>query len=132
MHTIAVVPTRMDRGRLRSGSLTSPPANDTSPNPSYAHNTDTSPSPRLPIVTGPAAVAVRFETSAPWLLPRTNDAPAISASAENLATDDRPTMVAPSFTPLMLTVAAKRMAIADSDRAARTWLSGSIPNARRE
>jgi hypothetical protein len=41
-------------------------------------------------------------------------------------------MVAPSFTPLMLTVAAKRMATADSDRAARTWLTGSMPNALRE
>src|SRR5207342_1855168 len=101
---MAVVPARMDRGRLRSGSFTSPPANDTSPNPSYAHSTDTRPSPRLPIVTGPAPAAVRFDAEAPWRLPRANDATAMSARAENLATVDRPTIAAPSFTPLTLTV----------------------------
>src|SRR2546430_5995088 len=41
------------RGRLRSGSLTSPPTNDRSPHPSYAHITDTSASPNRPPRTGP-------------------------------------------------------------------------------
>ena len=53
---MATVPTTSARGRLRSGSRTSPPTNDRSPHPSYAHSTETSASPNSAGVTGPTAV----------------------------------------------------------------------------
>src|SRR2546426_9344503 len=57
MRMMAPVPRISARGRLRSGSRTSPPTNERSPQPSYAQSTDTSDKPKSPPDRVPAGAA---------------------------------------------------------------------------
>ena len=55
---------------------------------------------------------------APCSLPKMNEAPTSTTSAENFASVDTPTIAAPTLAPTMLAHAAKAIAPADSPRAA--------------
>ena len=108
MTTTPMVPISSARGRLRSGSFTSPLTNDRSPQPSYAHSTDTSARPK-----GPTWSAVPPATKwpkSPW--PATNASTTRRASAAYRAPVVRFTSAAIQSTPRKLTSVFTAMAAA--------------------
>src|SRR3954471_17880934 len=127
MPMMASVPKMMARGRFRRGSLTSPPANDTSAKPSYAQRMLTSAKPMLPALTAEPADDWKWPSEPPCAPPNVNAQPASTASAENFAAVGQPTMAAPMFAPEMFATAAPAIAAAASVLAANGCAAGSTP-----
>ena len=111
MTTIASTPPMMARGSVRAGSFTSPEMKVRSAQPSYAHITATSASPKPLQVVGDQSMGPR-ERPLPRVRAKRNAATASPAMASTLAAVLRFCTAAPQRTERMFASPTRRMAAA--------------------